>query len=53
MTSILYCDLDPKCWILYLERAYLLIMFYFSVKFAEIPFSCLQGRIQKSLMSDP
>ena len=35
MTLISYCDLDPMCWSLHLERTYLLIMFYLSVKFAE------------------
>ena len=47
MTLIPYYDLDPRCLSLHLERTYLLIMFYLSVKFAEIRFSCLQVRIQK------
>ena len=42
-----YCGTDPRCWSLHLEQIYLLIMFYLSVKFAEIYFSCLQVRIQK------
>ena len=42
MNLILYCDLDPMCWILHLVQTCLLIMFYFSVKFAEIRFSCIQ-----------
>ena len=37
----------------FLTYSYLLIMFYLSVKFAEIRFSCLQVRMQKGLISDP
>ena len=48
MTLVSYCDLDPRCWSLHLEWTYLLIMFYLSVKFAEIHFSYLQVRIQKA-----
>ena len=53
MTLISYCDLDPRCWSPHLERTYCLIMFYLSVKFAKIRFSCLQVHIKKSIMSDP
>ena len=47
MTLTPYCDLDPRGWNPHLERAYLLIMFYLSVKLAEIHFSCFQACIQK------
>ena len=47
MTLISYCHLDPRCWSLHLEWNNLLIMFYLSVKFAEIGFSYSQVPVQK------
>ena len=48
---ISYCALDPRCWSLHLEWTNLLIMFYLSVKFAEIHFSYICS-YTKNLMSD-